>query len=614
MSYADTSTSLFAFREPLFFFGGAALSGLLFIGVSPQVGIFFTQIILGAGILRSSWKIIQDLRQGRGGVDMIALLAMIVSVWLSQWLAGIVILLMLTGGESLEQYASQRARRHLTALLNGMPTTAHRKVMGRLRDLPVEDVRVGDVLVIKPGESVPVDGIIIKGQSTIDESRITGEPLSIDKGPHDRVLGGSVNQVGLLEIRATAVSAQSQYQRIVALVRAAEEQRAPFVRMADRFSIVFTVLTFAIATIAWMLSGDPLRVLAVLVVATPCPLILATPIAMLSGMSRAAKRGIIVRSGGALETLAHAGAFVFDKTGTLTFGTPSIKAIIAEKGYTEAEILRIAASLDQASSHVLARALVAFAHARQVVLAFPQRFVESIGKGVVGVIERKRFYFGRASYLHEHGIRISVQASALAEKRKLQGERTVFVSDAKQVIGMVVFSDTLRPGLKPFFQALTKEGAKKIQMLTGDKKTIADRIARTIGIHTMRAECLPEEKEEEIRKLRKRYTVVMVGDGVNDAPALATASVGIAMGANGSAVASESADIIMTVDEVTLVKDAFQIAKYTILIAKEGIGIGIGLSALLMVIASTGVLPPVYGAFLQEAVDVIVILHALRAA
>ncbi len=569
-------------------------------------------LILWIGIGCSAIRAARDFIRGRVGVDVIALCAMLVAALLHQWIAGSVILAMLLGGEALEAYASHRARRHLTHLLRGLPTIAHRRHGRGLQDVPVEQVAPHDILIVKPGESIPVDGVILTGSASVNESLLTGEPLPIYKNPHDHVIGGSINQDGLLEMHATHGAQESQYQRIVALVRAAEENHAPIVRLADQYSLLFTCVTFALAGLAWFISRDPTRALAVLVVATPCPLILATPIAILSGMSRAAKRGIIIRNGEAFELLARANVFLLDKTGTLTFGTPSIKEVLVFDTMQQ-DIVRIAASLDQGSSHVLARQLVAYAKKHRHKLAFPTHFKETIGKGVAGTLDHHTYLFGRLSFLHEHDCTIPAAIREEDSGRKNQGLRAVYLAEGKRLIGGIVFADTLRPNIKPFLHELTNSGVQHIELLTGDKQAVADTIGRKIGIDSIRAECLPKDKLRSVRAWQtKGFTVAMLGDGLNDAPALAGADVGIAMGANGSAAASDAADVIITVDNVSRVTEARLIAQQSMHVAKNGILIGIGLSCAMMVIAAAGCLSPVPGAIAQEAVDIIVIVHALR--
>ncbi len=598
--------------EPFIFLSGAVLAALLYLFAFPNASRYVLIACLCLGILLLGWRVIREAIAGRAGVDVIAISAMLASAAFGQWTAGMIILIMLSGGEALEAYASRRARRHLERLINRMPTIAHRRNDYALHDISVDQVVVGDALIVKPGELIPVDGVITSGTSTVDESLLTGESMPSDKKIYDRLLGGSVNQSGLLEMRATTGAEGSQYRRMVALVREAEQNRAPIVRLADRYSLGFTVVTFGMAGAAWFVSGDPLRALAVLVVATPCPLILATPIAILSGMSRAAKRGIIMRSGGALERLARADAFVFDKTGTLTYSTPAIRRVVPH-GISEQEALRLAASLDQGSTHVLARVLVAYATKKKIPLVFPDLFKETIGKGVEGIIDGKPYLFGRLSFLREHGIPLSAERIKENEARKSRGMRSVYLAGRHGIVGEIRFADLARPGLPQFFRALRATGVKKIFMLTGDKASVAKDIGKRIGLSSIIAECIPEDKVKHIRNLQSHpYTVVMVGDGVNDAPALASADVGIAMGSNGSGMAADAADIVITVDDVSRVNDAHRLSVKTMRIAKTGIFVGMGLSFALMIVASKGYLPPVYGAVAQECVDVIVILQALR--
>lgn len=570
-------------------------------------------LLLAAGIGVYAWNMLAELFRGHFGVDLIALTAILASALLAQWWAGAVILLMLTGGEALEAYAMRRARRQLAALLSSLPTVAHLKRGEIIEDVDPARLAVGDVVVVKPGETVPADGVVLSGISTADVSRLTGESLPVDVGPHTRLYAGSINQAGLIELRTLSDASQSQYARMLELIRHAEQSKAPIVRLADAYSGTFTLVTFALAGLAWAFTGDPLRVLAVLVVATPCPLILATPIAIISGVSRAAGRGIIVKQGGALETLARVKAMVFDKTGTLTFGNPTIRDAFGQ-GLTPHEVLRLAASLDQASTHVLAGALVRHAASQGMDIAFPADMREIPGKGVTGTVDGQAYAFGRLSFLAGLGVRIPTDARAVQAADRDKGIRTVYLARDKDLVGGVRFSDTLRAGLDVFIASLSRQGIEHIAMLTGDKAGAAREVAKAIGITHVRAECLPEDKVHEVEAIRRDHApVAMIGDGINDSPALAVADVGIALASDTAGMASDAADIVLTVDDITKVGEALTIAQRTVSVAKTGIFVGMGLSFGLMGLAAIGIITPLYGAVLQEVVDVLVIVNALRA-
>ncbi len=547
------------------------------------------------------------------GIDFIAFIAIAASFVLKQWWAGIVIIFMYCGGRILERFALHRARRELSSLVKSVPIIAHIKNGNTLQDVHPADIKPGDTLIIKPGETIPVDGIVISGISSVDVSRITGEALPIAVTPHTRLMAGSVNQNGLLELHALADAGHSQQARMIALVREAEESKAPIVRLANSYSTVFTIITFSLAGIAWYISGDPIRAFAVLVVATPCPLILATPIAILSGLSRSAGRGIIVKQGGALETLARVRAIIFDKTGTLTFGIPKIHDAFGFEQETEAEIIRIATSLDQVSTHVLADALVQYAMQQKIDIAIPADMKEIVGEGVSGFLDGKQFLFGRLSWLKSMGVHIPIEIVDVQKKDRATGIRTVFLACEKKLVGGVRFEDMLRTHVSHFISSLSDMGIEHIAMVTGDQRGTAEKVAQTIGIQHIVAECLPEDKVNEIKSLQKKYGVVaMVGDGLNDAPALATADVGIALAFHGMGVTVDAADIVVTDDDIVKVKEVLGIARDTIKLAKNGIYMGIGMSFVLMICATFGYIPPLYGAILQEVVDVVVIVNALR--
>ncbi len=600
-----------------FIIPGVTLAGLAGAAIMLLAGdrsaynnILMATMIIGT--LPVLWRMVKDLLNAHFGVDIIAIVAIVGSFVLDQFLAGTVILLMLSGGEALEAFALQRARRELTALLARVPTVAHKRFGNQLVDIAVTEIRTGDVLVVKPGEMVPADGIIEDGISEVDESAITGESLPAEKKPGALAYSGSLNKGGSLNLRASRPASESTYEKIISLVKEASESRAPVVRLADRYSVWFTAITFIIAVAAWQISHDPVRLLAVLVVATPCPLILATPIAIMSGVSKAASRGIIVKSGGALEKLAEIKAFIFDKTGTLTLGTPEVAGVKALSG-DENRLVKIAASLDQLSNHVLSRSLRAFAASRNLPLDYPGDFKELFGEGVSGSIGGKTFLFGKLSFLQTRGVAVPPEISIEHEQYQKQGKIAVYLGSETELLGTILFADVVRPEIKNLFRDLKVMGMEKIVMLTGDRQNVAELIGKQLGLTDIHAEALPEGKVNEVHAHKKEFgSVAMVGDGVNDAPALAAADVGIAIGGHGGTASSESSDMVITVDDLARVGQAFKIARSTLRIAKESIFVGIGVSILLMLIAALGHIIPVYGALLQEALDVLVILNALR--
>jgi heavy metal translocating P-type ATPase len=605
--------SLLEYKIPLFILLFLILYGLLFFAGDRYITKHLLLIPIIVGLIPLAREMIESIMRKHFGVDIIALLAIVSATLVGEYLAGVVVLLMLSGGEALEHFALRRARKELTSLLNNAPQSAHLKKDGEIIDVAIDTVHVGDVVIIKPGEIIPVDGKVLVGISEVDESALTGESMLVEKVPHMHVLSGSVNKHSVLEVQALKPSSESQYAQIIRLVQEAERSKAPFVRLADRYSVWFTIIAITLAVIAWLTSGEMVRAIAVLVVATPCPLILATPIAFASGISRAAKRGVIIKVGGAIEKLAQARSFMFDKTGTITFGTPKLTKVLTYAGRNEKDITHIAASLDQLSNHILARAFRNHAQHEGVgKLTIPTTFEESLGNGVQGVIEGVSYSLGRLSYMDTLGIHIPPDIQSSKERSKQEGIMTVYLASDGRLLGAFEFADTIRTNVKKLFSKLRGHGADVI-MLTGDKKSVAEHIGIQAGISRVYAECLPEKKVDYVRQERRVATpVVMVGDGVNDAPALAVADVGIALGAHGSSAASESGDIVVMVDNIERVGEVYELSRNVLRIAKESIFVGIGLSILLMLLAVFGFVRPVYGALMQEVIDVIVILNALR--
>lgn len=567
--------------------------------------------ILGISALANAvplvWGMFQDLRAGTYGVDILAATAIITSVLLGEYWAGMIIVLMLTGGAALEDYAETRAKTELDTLLSRVPKKAH-LIRGRKTiDVSVDEVRVNDRILIRPGEIVPVDAVVTEGTASFDESSLTGESLPVIRKAGEELLSGSVNLDGLITAKALRVAEESQYEQIVQLVKSAASSKSPFVRLADRYSIPFTIIAFAIGIAAWALSGQSIRFLEVLVVATPCPLILGAPIALISGMSRSAKHGIIIKTGSALEQLAAAKTIAFDKTGTLTMGEPKVDHVKTFGSFKQAEVLALAASLEQNSTHVLAKAIVQKAGQQKVKIVKSKNQKELAGNGISAHVKGRHVLVGRFGLIKDYKVRLpkgfrqtSVQQTA------------AFVAIDNQLAGIISFKDQVRPESKKTIRLLSKLGIKHMLMVTGDNSSTAKKIAEQVGISEIVSEALPADKLRAIEQLENR-PVAFVGDGVNDAPVLAASDVGVALGARGSTAASESADVVIMLDDIGRVATGVSIAKRTFFIAKQSIWIGIAISVGLMFIFSTGKFKPVYGAAIQEVVDVIVIFNALRA-
>jgi heavy metal translocating P-type ATPase len=586
--------------------GGALwLAGL--VAAADTVWAAGTAVALAA----LSLDVARSLARGDLGVDVIALLAMAGALAVGETLAAIVVAVMLSGGNALEAAAGRRARRELTRLVERAPRTARVRTASGTLELPVDEVRVGDVVLVRLGEVVPVDGAVESERAVVDESALTGEPLPVVLACGGQVRSGTTNAGEAFELRAERSADESAYAGIVRLVRAAETQRAPFVRLADRYAIVLLGLTAAVAGAAWLGSGDPVRAVAVLVVATPCPLILAAPIALVSGIARAARRGIVVKGGAVVEQLGAARSVLLDKTGTLTLGAPEVERIEALDGLSQDELLGIAAALGQHSMHVAASAIACAARSRGLAVPDASGVAEVAGSGMVGTVGSHRIEIGSPTYLRRLGLDVG---------RHLQdapaGSTLVGVAVDGRLSGRFVLSDRVRPDAATLVERLRHGGVRHVAVVSGDRADVAERIGREVGVDAVHAERSPEQKLDVVRTVRARpelRPVVMVGDGINDAPALALADVGIALGAAGATVSSETADAVIGVDRIDRVADAIAIGRRTMHIARQSVLVGIGLSAAAMVAASLGALPPVAGALLQEGIDVAVILNALRA-
>jgi heavy metal translocating P-type ATPase len=592
------------------------VGGLLHLLSEPAAGDAVWAVATTFVLVPLAWSVGRSLLQGDVGVDAIALVAMAASLAVGQYLAGAVVGLMLAGGNALEDSAAGRARRELKALVSRAPRVAHRRVGEVVEEAPVDELAVGDHVLVRHGEVVPIDGLVTSSEAVIDESALTGEALPVTYRQGAPIRSGTANAGDAFELRATRPASESAYAAVVRLVREAESHKAPFVRMADRYAAFFLPVTLIAAGLAWALSGDPVRAVAVLVVATPCPLILAAPVAILSGVSRAARMGVIVKGGAAIEQLGEAQTVILDKTGTLTLGTPEIEHVVVFDGSDQVETLRLAASLDQLSPHSLAEALVLAARRRGLALSFPENVDEGPGQGAEGLVDGRRVAVGSEAWLEACGYSVPTEAVRTLDSANGAGRAKVLVGVEGRLAGAIVMADHVRADAPQLVEGLRSAGIHHVAMATGDRAAVAEEIGREVGVDRVYAEQSPEMKLELVRSIQKEADlrpVVMVGDGVNDAPALALADVGVAMGTAGATVASEAADAVILVDRIGRVADAVQIGRRSLGIARQSVLAGIGLSLVAMGFAAFGFIPPVYGALLQEGIDVAVILNALRA-
>lgn len=548
-------------------------------------------------------EMIGDIRKGRWGVDILAIIAIASTMAIGDYWAAWMILVMFTGGESLEDYATSQADKELRSLLNNNPRRANKLVDGKVTEVNVDDLQVGDTVLIKPAGQVPVDGTLIKGESSFDQSSLTGESVPVNRKPGDDLMSGSINGDTAVEMKVTKLAKDSEYQSIVALVKSAEAQPAKFVKMADRYAVPFTIVSLIIGFVAMAMGGWSFtRFAEVMVVASPCPLLIAAPVALVSGMSSMSRHHIIVKSGPTLEKLSRAKTFAFDKTGTLTQNKLEVNEIVPAEGFNKKEIQSLAASVEQQSSHIIATSLVE-STPKEAIQAVTD-LKEITAQGVEGLVDGKLVKVGKLSFVAPEHDKINVGATA------------IYISIDGKFAGYATFKDQIRPETKETIAKLRRQGAEQIMMLTGDHKNVAEQIAQEAGINDseVRADLLPKEKIAAIKNVpHDLRPVVMTGDGVNDAPSLTAADVGIAMGAKGATAASESADAVIMVNDISKVNDAVAIGKHTMKVANIDVLTAIAIVILLEIVAATGIIPAFLGAILQEVVDLITICLALLA-
>lgn len=572
---------------------------LLKLQMNPQaiiidiLGIWISVLLL--------MEIFEDWKSGRYGVDILAVIAIVSTILINNYWAEWMILVMSTGGETLEDYATGQASKELRSLLNNTPRIANKLVNGQITEVKVNELHIGDIVLIKPGQQVPVDGEIIKGTSSFDQSSLTGESVPVTKKPGDNLMSGSVNGDVAVQMKVTKEAKDSEYQSIVALVKSSQAQPAKFVKMADRYAVPFTIISLIIGGVAWAVSGDATRFAEVMVVASPCPLLIAAPVALVSGMSSMSAHHIIVKSGPTLEKLARAKTFAFDKTGTLTENQLVVDQVVpAEESVSKDELQGLAASVEQQSSHVIAGSLVKATNKDLIKPVTDLK--ETTAQGVEGNVDGKHVKVGKLKFVAPDHEKIDVNSTA------------VFVSIDNQFAGYITLMDEMRPETPDTIAKLKRQGAQDIMMLTGDHKAVAERVGNKAGITDIRADLLPSEKIKAIKGVPKNLRpVVMTGDGVNDAPSLTAADVGIAMGAKGATAASESADAVIMVNDLSKINDAVAISKHTMKVANVDVLTAISVVIIIELIAFTGVIPAFWGAILQEVVDMITISLGLLA-
>lgn len=597
-----------------------------FLIAIPAVGLFVGLVagVVGLGVW-SKWiwaiatlpvlialalEVVMSLRRGDVGLDIIAALSMTAALIFGEYLAAVVVGLMYAGGQYLESFAERRARREMTALLARVPRTAMRQRDGRLEEIALEVIEPGDRLLIRQGDVVPVDGTVADGVAILDQSALTGESMPVQQRPGEPVMSGSTNAGAAFGLSVERRAAESTYAGIVRLVEAAQRSKAPMTRLADRYALAFLAFTVTLAAVAWAWTENPIRAVAVLVVATPCPLILAVPVAIVAGLSRAAKQGILIKGGRALETLARVTSLVIDKTGTLTHGHARLVSIQTGPGQSADDVLRIAASLDQASKHIIAQAVVEEAQRRGFDLAIPSGVAETPGEGIEGRVDGRDVIVGGLRFV---AAKAPDQGASPIKLKRTPGAVAVAVAIDRKLVGVLTFADELRAGTDLLLRDLRALGIERIVLATGDRRDVAEAVTAGLAIDQVRSELTPDQKILVVLSERKNGPVMMIGDGVNDAPALAAADLGLAMGAKGAAASAEAADVVLLVDQLDRVLSAIRIARRSRFIALESVYAGIGLSVAGMIAAALGYITPVEGAVFQEVIDVAVILNALRA-
>jgi len=605
--------------------GVAALATGLFAAASWLSGLWrlgpaWLPVALGLFSVASGGSVIvvgavRGLLARELNVDELVSLALVASVLAGEVLSGALVAFMMLAGKVLEDVTAARAERALERLGNLAPATARVRRESGEETVPLERVRPGDVVVIRPGERVPVDGVVLCGQAAVDQAPITGEAVAVEKGPGHGLYAGTLVTEGALEVRATAVGAATALGRIGGGVRQALEERAPIVRAADRYARYFTPLVLALAALAYLASGRVTPAIAVLVAACPCALVLATPTAIVAGVAAGARRGLVIRGGARLEQAGRVDAICFDKTGTLTLGAPKVTSVLPLSGRDERGVLALAAAAERYSEHPLARAVLERAAEAGIELGAGDGvagFRSYPGRGVTAIIEGRQVVVGTLPLIRELGLAVDGGEELLASV-EARGETAVFVAEGQGLRGLLTVADAPRPEARAAVAALRAAGVRRLVMLTGDNRQVAEAIAGAVGIEEVHAGLLPEDKVAWVRRLQSEgHRVAMVGDGVNDAPALAAADAAIVMGASGTEVALETADIAIMTDELPMAAEAILLSRATLRLIHQNLALALAWNVLAVLGAGTGLLPPIAAALVHNLGSVAGVLNAAR--
>ena len=586
--------------------------------VFPKVGMevlgnlaWVTILISGSPLVYSAVKkLIRNKGISKISSALLISVAMIAAVLIDDLFAAAEVAFIMAIGEILEELTTGRAKKGLKKLINLAPTQGRIIRDGKEIIIPAEEIKQGDVIRILPGEAIPVDGIIISGETSVDQSVMTGESIPVDKSVNDEVFSGTINCFGSIDIKATKVGKNSSLQKLIQMVKDAEDKKAPMQRITDKWASVLVPVALVIAIITYILTKDVTRAVTVLVVFCPCALVLATPTAIMAAIGQATKHGIIIKSGEALEKMGKVNTVAFDKTGTLTYGKLEVSDVISLTELAEKELVKIAASCESKSEHPLGKSILEYAKIQNIELYQPEEFKMQSGKGVSAIINNEKIICGNEKYFEEANVKIDENVKTKLSELRLQGKVSVLIAKNQECVGIIALSDVIREEANSIVKKLSAMNTDVV-LLTGDNKKTADYFAQKAGIKNVHSELLPEEKVSNIIKLQNEgKTVCMIGDGINDAPALKTANVGIAMGIMGSDIAVEASDIALMKDDISKLPYLKRLANATVKTIKFSISLSMFINFLAIALSVLGMLNPTSGALVHNAGSVFVVLIA----